>query len=151
MKRKLADKQPGNSQLLLDVGEEKKSNNETKRGPGTPFTAGTSGNPNGRPKKGEAYSEVVRELLNSDEINIDFIINGEKKNVTMTSTKSLYYVVCTAMIYQAIKGNVQAAKELIDRADGKVKDKVELSGRLRHDYTHLGTDDLARLLKINGT
>jgi hypothetical protein len=74
-----------------------------------PFQPGQSGNPSGRPKK-KPVTEALERLLNSEE-------NAEE------IAKALLDVVKARG-----KGTVSAAKEITDRVEGRVSDKVEHSG-----------------------
>ena len=91
-----ADKQQGNSKRVF----------------GKPFKKGQSGNPNGRPKKGKAWSDVANELLDSNKIDITMkMSNGKIKNLNLKANKSFRHAVIIGQISEALKGNVQAAKE----------------------------------------
>jgi hypothetical protein len=70
---------------------------------------GQSGNPSGRPKK-KPVTEALERLLNSEE-------NAEE------IAKALLDVVKARG-----KGTVSAAKEITDRVEGRVSEKVEHSG-----------------------
>ena len=79
------------------------------------FPKGVSGNPNGRPKGTKNRSTLVRELL---EMESTF------DNPLTKQSEKLSYVeqIIIAQIAEARKGNVQAFKELMDSAYGKIKD-----------------------------
>tara|TARA_R110002110_G_scaffold60364_1_gene169972 strand:+ start:125 stop:508 length:384 start_codon:yes stop_codon:yes gene_type:complete len=112
LKEQSADKQQGNSKKVV----------------GRPFKKGQSGNPNGRPKKGEAWADVARELLDSNEIEINMVMgNGKQKRLSMVADKSFRHAVIIGQINQAMQGNVQSAKELADRTEGKSKETKEIT------------------------
>ena len=79
------------------------------------FKKGQSGNPNGRPKGTKNRSTLVRELL---EMESTF------NNPLTEQSEKLSYAeqIIIAQIAEARKGNVQAFKELMDSAYGKMKD-----------------------------
>ena len=79
------------------------------------FPKGVSGNPNGRPKGTKNRSTLVRELL---EMESTF------DNPLTEQSVKLSYVeqIIIAQIAEARKGSVQAFKELMDSAFGKVKE-----------------------------
>jgi len=79
------------------------------------FPKGVSGNPNGRPKGTKNRSTLVRELL---EMESTF------NNPLTEQSEKLSYAeqIIIAQIAEARKGNVQAFKELMDSAYGKIKD-----------------------------
>ena len=95
---------------------------------GKGWKKGQSGNPNGRPKKGQAWADVANELLDSNEIDITMkMSNGKVKNLNLEANKSFRHAVIIGQISEAMKGNVQAAKELADRTEGRSKEHRELS------------------------
>jgi len=79
------------------------------------FPKGVSGNPNGRPKGSKNRATLVRELLE--------IVSTFENPLTEQSEKLSYVEqIIIAQIAEARKGNVQAFKELMDSAYGKMKD-----------------------------
>lgn len=100
-----------------------------KRGLVPAWKKGQSGNPKGRPKKGKAFSDIARQLLSAKKIDIRFTvpINGEfkTKRLYVDSDKSVYHGLVGVLISEGLKGNVQAIKELIDRAEGKAREFVD--------------------------
>jgi hypothetical protein len=98
---------------------------------GKGWKPGESGNPNGRPKKGEAWADVANELLNSKEIDITMkMADGKVKRLSLESDKSFRHAVIVGMIKEAMKGNVQAARELADRTEGKSKERREVTNKV---------------------
>ena len=79
----------------------------------TRFKKGVSGNPNGRPKKADCLTDIMREKL--------------AEAVVGNLTRAELVVVAT--IELAMKGNAAALKEVWERMDGKVKDKLELDDK----------------------
>lgn len=77
---------------------------QPRKATGRPFKPGASGNPRGRPPKGETWAEVIRMKMGREE-------KGK---------------VITAIYNAACKGDVSAAKWLADRADGLQTQKVEI-------------------------
>lgn len=92
-----------------------------------PAKKGEVRNPNGRPKKSETYSDTLRELLQGQDIEVTWTVNGKKKNLTVTSDKNLYYGVASAQIMSALKGDTKAAKEIIDRIQGKPPQGIDIT------------------------
>ena len=98
---------------------------------GKGWKPGESGHPNGRPKKGEAWADVANELLNSKEIDITMkMADGKVKRLSLESDKSFRHAVIVGMIKEAMNGNVQAAKELADRTEGKSKERREVTNKV---------------------
>lgn len=76
------------------------------------WQAGQSGNPKGRPKRGETISELIRAVLR------------EKGPEGIANRK----LVAQKLVALALDGNMDAIKVVLDRVDGKVVEKLEHSG-----------------------
>lgn len=81
------------------------------------FTPGKSGNPNGRPK-GSGVADRLRRLLEEE-----VTLKGKK----LTMADALAQVV----LNKAMKGDHKFVKEILDRLDGKVTDRLEVDGDIR--------------------
>jgi len=80
-----------------------------------PFPKGKSGNPSGRPRGSKNRTTLVRELLE--------MVSTFENPLTEQSEKLSYVEqIIIAQISEARKGNVQAFRELMDCAYGKIKD-----------------------------
>jgi len=92
----------------------KQRNNSKSKGKprGGSFKKGQSGNPNGRPKKGTALTDILS-------LNLD---KADK------SGKLLREAIAEKLIDAALNGDIIALKYVFDRLDGKPKESVELSG-----------------------
>ena len=77
-----------------------------------PFKKGQSGNPNGRPKKGQSWADVLKRLCDEE---IDF--KGEK----LTKMEAIG----RKLLSEAIQGEQWAINALMDRIDGKPKQVVD--------------------------
>lgn len=111
---------------MLKVDKQQKNNEGGITGKG--WKPGQSGNPKGRPKKGEAWADVANQLLDSNEIDITMkMSNGKIKNLNLEADKSFRHAVIIGQIKQAMDGNVQAARELADRTEGKSRERREVS------------------------
>ena len=97
---------------------------------GKGWKPGQSGNPNGRPKKGKAWADVANELLDSNEIDIIMKKDGKVKRLNLEANKSFRHAVIVGQINAAMKGNVQAARELADRTEGKSKEIREVTNKV---------------------
>lgn len=71
---------------------------------------GQSGNPKGRAPRGQAMADQLRKLLRAKDA--DGRTNREK--------------VATAVLEVAIGGNIEAAKLIFERIDGKVADHLDV-------------------------
>jgi hypothetical protein len=116
---------------MPEIVDKQSSYNRIDNLKGKGWKPGESGNPNGRPKKGEAWADVANELLNSKEIDITMkMADGKVKRLSLESDKSFRHAVIVGMIKEAMKGNVQAARELADRTEGKSKERREVTNKV---------------------
>jgi hypothetical protein len=108
---------------------------EVKKKPrGKPFAKGVSGNPNGRPKKENCLTSIIKEV--GDEL-VEVDVCGEK--VKMTYGRALVL----SLYNKALSGDVPAAKEILDRTDGKVTQPQDI----KHQFTDLTDDELIERAK----
>jgi hypothetical protein len=81
-----------------------------------PFSKGVSGNPKGRPKTitlSEAYRQALAEQMPND-------ANG----------RSYAQAIAEMVIGEAVAGNVQAAREIADRTEGKPKQAIDMTANV---------------------
>jgi len=90
------------------------------------FKEGNPGGP-GRPKKSETYSDTLRELLSGQNIEVTWTINGKEKKLKVSSDKNIYYGIASSQIMEALKGSVQAQKEIVDRIQGKAQQNINMN------------------------
>lgn len=109
---------------------------ESNRKNSTSYKPGQSGNPSGRPENHRAFGPTAKELLSSNNIEIKMNINGNTKELKITSDKNIYYAIVCALIHEALGGNIQAIKELLDRTEGTSKQTLELNGNIRIENKH---------------
>lgn len=88
----------------------------------TQFEKGISGNPNGRPKGVRNRSTLVREWLE---------VKQKAKNPITGQTEELEQqdLMTLALIKKAREGDVQAYRELMDSAHGKVEQKTDITSK----------------------
>lgn len=86
---------------------------------------GVSGNPTGRPKQKKHLSDALRDILQSTSLSINFIINGNKKKVTLESDKVIAYGVAAKLVGSALEGNIRAIQTIFDRMEGKPLQSIE--------------------------
>lgn len=88
----------------------------------TQFEKGISGNPNGRPKGVRNRSTLVREWLE---------VKQKAKNPITGQTEDLEQqdLMTLALIKKAREGDVQAYRELMDSAHGKVEQKTDITSK----------------------
>lgn len=73
----------------------------------------------GRPKKENTYSDTLRKLLSGKKIKVVWEVDGKEESLDIKSNKNMYYGIAACQISEALKGNVKAAKEIVDRVQGK--------------------------------
>ena len=111
---------------MSKVDKQQKNNIGGVTGKG--WKPGQSGNPKGRPKKGEAWADVANDLLDSNEIDITMkTTSGKVRKLNLETDKSFRHAVIIGQIKQAMDGNVQAARELADRTEGKSRERRQVS------------------------
>ncbi|MFC1916898.1 DUF5681 domain-containing protein [Chloroflexota bacterium] len=86
----------------------------------TRWKPGQSGNPKGRPKNTVYISEMLRDQLDQ----VPETINGKPNTMTWRD------LICESILRAAVRGNQPAiTKELLDRIEGKVTDKYDVTSR----------------------
>lgn len=99
------------------ITAEKQRKNKTV---GRPFQPGVSGNPKGRPKKGECITEVMREIGEVE----DQYPRGSRERITRV------YALCDKLWMMALRGNFKVAEYIINRLDGRPKESIEHTGNV---------------------
>jgi hypothetical protein len=92
----------------------------------TKWAAGQSGNPNGRPKRGHALSDLLAKSLQEQE----------------SDGRTKAEVIAEKLVEQASKGDIDALKIILDRTEGKVPDTTNLnaSGALKIRVVYEGVN-----------
>lgn len=99
----------------------RKGEDIAKDGFNTRWKPGQSGNPAGKPKGTEHSSTRLRRLLDAVQKAKHPVTKQEEEFTTLE-------LMDAALIARAMKGDVQAYKEILDRFEGKVPTKNEHSG-----------------------
>lgn len=73
-----------------------------------PWVKGQSGNPKGGTPKGQPFAQVLRDLLDQER-----------------GGKTTRQVIGETVVALAKKGNLDAARWIVDRTEGKVPDRLE--------------------------
>jgi hypothetical protein len=86
------------------------------------FQPGESGNPSGRPKGSRNRSTLVREWLE---------VKQKERNPLTGKTEELEQqdLMTLALIKKAREGDVQAYRELMDSAHGKIEQKTDITSK----------------------
>jgi hypothetical protein len=117
---------------------------------GGKWTKGQSGNPKGRPPNKKSFTQAVLELLEAQEIDVYWTVNGKKKELKVNSNKNMATGLAAALIIEGMSGNPTAIKELIDRAEGKAIATniidAQVSGKFESCTTEEKREKLAGLL-----
>jgi len=100
------------------MAEKQHTTAKRKRGPGKPFKAGQSGNPNGRPKKALCITSQLKEVLDDVPLQLP---NGTPNKDKLTWAR----IIAEQAVREAAKGSASILKEILDRSEGKVADKLQ--------------------------
>jgi hypothetical protein len=76
------------------------------------WSAGTSGNPNGRPKGSVSLTTLIRRALDGSKLGAESTPDGRTVAEWLVDN----------MISHAMKGNAACMKEIMDRVEGKIPD-----------------------------
>lgn len=99
----------------------------SKKVPGKPFKPGQSGNPRGRPKKGNSWAEIIKEVGGCPLSSLTHLPEDVQKTIKTKVIEELYR--------RAIYGkDTAAAKLLMEREEGTPRQTIELD--------HRGTDEV---------
>mgnify|MGYP001614790561 CR=1 FL=1 len=90
----------------------------------TSYPKGVSGNLNGRPKGTLNMKTILRKMLETDLTLQEKAPDGQYKSTTRSGAEW----VNKALMKKAIKGDVSAIKEVLERIDGKVPQKTIYNG-----------------------
>lgn len=100
------------------------------RGKGKPFQKGKSGNPAGAPKRGQSWAELFNSIgeLTGGEVAEKAVALWTKQFKALPKGVTLKELV-VIKAYAALldEGNARLLKEVMDRAEGKVKDQVDVT------------------------
>ena len=109
---------------------------KTAKPRGKPWPKGVSGNPAGRPKDGESWAAIIK--LVGDMYPDDILAFVGTKNdlgravAQLPKQVQMKYLITTrvfaALMFEPTSG---LWKELMERAEGKVTDKVEIGGEIK--------------------
>lgn len=108
-----------------------KSNNPNIAEDGKPhrWKKGQSGNPCGRPKSktlSDAYKNKLEELVPND-----------------AEGRTWAELIAEGQIRDAVKGNVQAAREIADRTEGRARQAIEFEDKtLSNAFDRMSTEEL---------
>src|SRR5271154_3735305 len=108
-----------------------KSNNPNIAQEGKPhrWKKGQSGNPSGRPKSktlSDAYKNKLEELVPND-----------------PERRTWAELIAEAQVRDAVRGNVQAAREIADRTEGKARQAIEFEDKtMTQAFERMTTEEL---------
>ena len=109
----------------MEKKSKKSANNQPKPNPvpnNKPFPKGVSGNPLGRPKGLRNRSTIVREWLEANYKKVN-PITGQ------TETLQIQDHLVISLIGKALKGDVQAFRELFDSGHGKISELLDVTSK----------------------
>lgn len=102
------------------MGKTVKSTAKNTAGLMPPWKKGQSGNPNGRPRKEICLTSLIKEEL-------------EQVMQTDDGPRTKAQILAKNIVSKAAKGHNVAMKEVLDRIDGKVADKLEMNAKVSDD------------------
>lgn len=82
------------------------------------FKKGQSGNPSGKPRGTRSFKCILRDLL---EKKIDINDPFTKRKVKLKAQE----VIMLKLVGEAMKGNLGAIRDIVERIDGKVEDTTQ--------------------------
>ena len=139
----------------MDDNREKPANNRDETGrflPGAP-----SGNPAGRPKKGEAWADIRDELLSASAIKLALTTPGKDGNKSTrifdltvgeaSEKKTFRHAILVREIQNALAGEAASIQDLQDREEGKPRQSIDLGGQKGNPFRLMNDTDLDRELE----
>lgn len=93
-----------------------------------PWPKGVSGNPSGRPRKTpltEAYRDVLAQPVPDDPLG-----------------RSYAQAIAQTVAQNALKGDIRAAQELADRAEGRARQSIEIEHSLHRAFERMTEAEL---------
>ena len=98
---------------------------------GKPFPKGVSGNPAGAPKRGESWAEIIKKFgdmtpVEASEKAIEIGKQLKKFGGELTLKESVVVRIYAALLFEP---QASLLNSFMDRAEGKVSDRVELTGK----------------------
>ena len=81
----------------------------------------------GRPKKENAWTEILNKILDSKEIKVELLKGGAVEKVELTAKNTMRYALGIALLQAGLEGNIQAIKELCDRTVGKPPQGIDIT------------------------
>lgn len=112
----------------------KKSGKGKPKNPATMWKKGQSGNPYGRPKDDESYSGIARMLSNMTADEIAEMVGGTQTDLGRAfllmprNVQMKYLQIIRAMQANMFEPQASLLREIMDRTEGKVQDKLKLEG-----------------------
>jgi hypothetical protein len=96
---------------------------------------GPSPNPQGRPKLESTFGDVARRLLASSKIDLKYRVMNKKNEwedrsfqMEAPEGETIYAGLVSGLMHEASQGNTKALKLLLERADGAVRQDINLEG-----------------------
>ena len=117
--------------------------------PATRFKPGHNRPGPGRPRKGEAIGDALRELVEAEEITVCVTSrdgNREKSRKThsirVEDGSNIKIALATIILQKALGGDVAAIREVNDRVDGKARQFVEVDAGPKNPLEELTDEEL---------
>jgi len=106
-------------------------NEKQTKSKGNPnWVKGVSGNPNGRPPKGQALAEVYRNILEAERVVVKSFKDGSEQEMEFVGAPTMKHRMATVLLGMALSGDIHAIREFADRVDGKPTQQIESKGNV---------------------
>jgi hypothetical protein len=103
------------------------------------FLPGESGNPAGRPKKGNAWADIRNDLLSASKVKLSITIPDKDEregfdktrifNLAVGEERTLRHAIIVRQIQNALSGDNDAIRDLMNREEGMPRQAVDLGGQ----------------------
>ena len=103
------------------------------KAPPKAWKPGQSGNPTGRPKDGESWKAILEEVSNMTVPEIMSIVGSDQAKVLKNKPQDVqikYLVVGRVLVSLVEEPNAALWNSLMERTEGKVQDRLEVSSTL---------------------
>ena len=106
-------------------------NEKQTKSKGNPnWVKGVSGNPNGRPPKGQALAEVYRNILEAERVVVKSFKDGSEQEMEFVGAPTMKHRMAIVLLGMALSGDIHAIREFADRVDGKPTQQIESKGNV---------------------
>lgn len=113
--------------LYLNSMDEKPLKSVDNRNEKGQFGANNNANPEGRPTKTNAWTDILNRILDSEKIEITIVKGDKKEEIKLNNKNTMRYALGVALVKHGLKGNILAIRELFDRTQGKPAQSMDIT------------------------